>query len=68
VSLFLPLSPEKTTPGDGLRLKEFGEAAASRHGEPGSSGPSWETLVVFSVNFQKLSVQMNMSNVMGNVL
>jgi Fragile site-associated protein C-terminus len=28
---------------------------------------SWETLVVFAVNFTKLNVHMNMGNVMGNV-
>lgn len=28
---------------------------------------SWETLVLFTVNFTKLNVQMNMGNVMGNV-
>lgn len=37
----------------------------------GSSGgtpiSSWETLVLFTVNFTKLNVQMNMGNVMGNV-
>ncbi|XP_069959318.1 bridge-like lipid transfer protein family member 1 isoform X14 [Cherax quadricarinatus] len=29
---------------------------------------SWETLVLFAVNFTRLSVQMNMGNVMGNVV
>ncbi|XP_037958120.1 transmembrane protein KIAA1109 homolog isoform X2 [Teleopsis dalmanni] len=29
---------------------------------------AWETLVLFAVNFTKLSVQMNMGNVMGNVV
>lgn len=29
---------------------------------------SWETLVLFAINFQKLNVQMNMGNVMGNCL
>ncbi|CAG0892323.1 unnamed protein product, partial [Cyprideis torosa] len=52
VSLFLPLEPANV---------------------PGSTGASgdragWETLVVFAVNFTKLNVQMNMSNVMGNVV
>ena len=28
---------------------------------------SWETLVLFAVNFTKLNVHMNMGNVMGNV-
>lgn len=31
------------------------------------SGASWETLVLFAVNFTKLNVHMNMGNVMGNV-
>ena len=29
---------------------------------------SWETLVLFALNFTKLNVQMNMGNVMGNVV
>lgn len=29
---------------------------------------SWETLVLFAVNFTKLNVQMNMGNVMGNIV
>lgn len=33
-----------------------------------TSKPSWETLVLFAVNFTKLRVQMNMGNVMGNVM
>lgn len=28
---------------------------------------SWETLVLFALNFKKLNVHMNMGNVMGNV-
>jgi hypothetical protein len=28
---------------------------------------SWETLVIFGVNFKELNVHMNMGNVMGNV-
>ena len=28
---------------------------------------SWETLVIFAVNFKELNVHMNMGNVMGNV-
>merc|ERR1740128_1160923 len=39
--------------------------------QPDQSGlskmSSWETLVVFAVNFTKLNVHMNMGNVMGNV-
>lgn len=33
-----------------------------------NSRSSWETLVLFAVNFTKLRVQMNMGNVMGNVM
>ncbi|KAL0269606.1 UNVERIFIED_CONTAM: hypothetical protein PYX00_007281 [Menopon gallinae] len=33
-----------------------------------TSRPSWETLVLFAINFTKLRVQMNMGNVMGNVM
>lgn len=33
-----------------------------------SKSGSWETLVLFAVNFTRLNVQMNMGNVMGNVV
>ncbi|XP_017281654.1 transmembrane protein KIAA1109 homolog isoform X9 [Kryptolebias marmoratus] len=32
----------------------------------GQQGSPWETLVVFAINLKQLTVQMNMSNVMGN--
>ncbi|KAM8915679.1 bridge-like lipid transfer protein family member 1 isoform 6-T6 [Spinachia spinachia] len=32
----------------------------------GPQGAPWETLVVFAINLKQLTVQMNMSNVMGN--
>lgn len=32
----------------------------------GQQGTPWETLVVFAINLKQLTVQMNMSNVMGN--
>nr|XP_061781040.1 bridge-like lipid transfer protein family member 1 isoform X3 [Nerophis lumbriciformis] len=32
----------------------------------GQQGAPWETLVVFAINLKQLTVQMNMSNVMGN--
>lgn len=32
----------------------------------GQQGSPWETLVVFAINLKLLTVQMNMSNVMGN--
>ncbi|XP_050686161.1 transmembrane protein KIAA1109 homolog isoform X6 [Eriocheir sinensis] len=52
---------------------------ASNYGKPGEADPaggnqtankigSWETLVLFAVNFTRLGVQMNMGNVMGNVV
>ena len=37
-------------------------------GNKALAAPAWETLVLFAVNFTKLNVQMNMSNVMGNVM
>ncbi|KAK6639579.1 hypothetical protein RUM43_007852 [Polyplax serrata] len=40
----------------------------SQNGTDQTSKPSWETLVLFAVNFTKLRVQMNMGNVMGNVM
>lgn len=46
------------------------DSSASGHPSASGSGtqvPSWETLVLFTVNFTKLNVQMNMGNVMGNV-
>ncbi|CAG0914383.1 unnamed protein product [Notodromas monacha] len=67
VSLFLPLSPEKAT-ADHTRRRESGDGSVHRSANSSSTAPTWETLVLFAVNFQKLSVQMNMSNVMGNVL
>lgn len=36
--------------------------------EAKSSSTSWETLVLFAVNFKRLNVHMNMGNVMGNVM
>ncbi len=32
----------------------------------GQQGAPWETLVVFAINLKQLTVQMNMSHVMGN--
>lgn len=45
----------------------LGESSRDRATDQ-TSAPSWETLVLFAVNFTKLKVQMNMGNVMGNVL
>ncbi|CAL8129526.1 unnamed protein product [Orchesella dallaii] len=63
---------------DSLKRRETGALSSSRTGNCGehvpsaatssrASVPSWETLVLFTVNFTKLNVQMNMGNVMGNV-
>ena len=39
----------------------------SKNGKAGGQqGAPWETLVVFAINLKQLTVQMNMSNVMGN--
>ncbi|XP_077586910.1 bridge-like lipid transfer protein family member 1 isoform X3 [Stigmatopora nigra] len=39
----------------------------NKNGKPaGQQGAPWETLVVFAINLKQLTVQMNMSNVMGN--
>lgn len=55
-SYFFPDSVSKTsTPSFGKNGK-----AAGQQGSP------WETLVVFAINLKQLTVQMNMSNVMGN--
>lgn len=56
---------------DGVGTSNYG-----RPGEPDLGGGSqtanktgsWETLVLFAVNFTRLGVQMNMGNVMGNVM
>ncbi|XP_053700675.1 bridge-like lipid transfer protein family member 1 isoform X3 [Synchiropus splendidus] len=41
--------------------------AFSKNGKAsGQQGAPWETLVVFAINLKQLTVQMNMSNVMGN--
>ncbi|KAK5638052.1 hypothetical protein RI129_012347 [Pyrocoelia pectoralis] len=56
-----------------VRLKEVGRAFSGESGITCTSSPehknmtSWETLVLFAVNFKKLNVHMNMGNVMGNV-
>lgn len=54
-----------------VKLSEVGKQktmfeASSPSGERQYS--SWETLVLFAINFTKLNVQMNMGNVMGNCL
>jgi hypothetical protein len=53
-----------------VKLSEVGKQKtmfeASSPGERQYS--SWETLVLFAINFTKLNVQMNMGNVMGNCM
>lgn len=42
------------------------EDRIKQHKRSGSTG--WQTLVLFTVNFKRLNVHMNMGNVMGNVM
>ncbi|KAF5303327.1 hypothetical protein FQA39_LY10066 [Lamprigera yunnana] len=56
------------------KLKEVGRTISGDSAMTSSPSPSklknttsWETLVLFAVNFKKLNVHMNMGNVMGNV-
>ncbi|KAI4804490.1 hypothetical protein KUCAC02_026116, partial [Chaenocephalus aceratus] len=50
---------DSTAPRRGVNQKLFQQTA-------GPQGAPWETLVVFAINLKQLTVQMNMSNVMGN--
>ncbi|XP_069163725.1 bridge-like lipid transfer protein family member 1 isoform X18 [Procambarus clarkii] len=50
-------SSDKSCEADGAGMTQTANKAGS-----------WETLVLFAVNFTRLSVQMNMGNVMGNVV
>lgn len=45
-----------------------GEADLGGGSQTANKTGSWETLVLFAVNFTRLGVQMNMGNVMGNVV
>ncbi|CAL4109691.1 unnamed protein product, partial [Meganyctiphanes norvegica] len=45
-----------------------GEYTATIQPQQQNKAVSWETLVLFAVNFTRLNVQMNMGNVMGNVV
>lgn len=56
------------------KMKDIGRAFSSESaavvGSPNrelKNKTSWETLVLFALNFKKLNVHMNMGNVMGNV-
>lgn len=48
--------------------KASGYADQGAGNQTASKTGSWETLVLFAVNFTRLGVQMNMGNVMGNVV
>lgn len=66
--LKLSLDGERQT-----KLKDVGKTTSVDSSESPSptdlkSCTSWETLVLFAVNFKKLNVHMNMGNVMGNVM
>lgn len=58
--------PKKSTENK-LHKKSLSLDSNASPTEPNQTS-SWETLVVFAVNFTKLNVQMNMGNVMGNVV
>lgn len=51
--------------GKGTQSKPVGKETPSPEGYQYTS---WETTVLFALNFTKLNVQMNMGNVMGNVV
>lgn len=53
-----------------LNLESKGKfSSPEAHSPPGDHQySSWETLVLFAINFTKLNVQMNMGNVMGNCM
>lgn len=53
--------------GDSSSLGKSSEAEGAGASQMNKTG-SWETLVLFAVNFTRLGVQMNMGNVMGNVV
>ncbi|XP_046668210.1 transmembrane protein KIAA1109 homolog isoform X3 [Homalodisca vitripennis] len=55
------------------RLRSEQNKRGSSSGSPSptetkTSSSTWETLVLFAVNFKRLNVHMNMGNVMGNVM
>ena len=59
------IPPSNRTDGLAPGLTRWAELQPDQSGM--SQISSWETLVVFAVNFTKLNVHMNMGNVMGNV-
>lgn len=69
----LNLESEMTSSSKGgVKPKSGGKFASPEASAPSPTGDhqysSWETLVLFAINFTKLNVQMNMGNVMGNCL
>lgn len=55
---------------DGGGASTYGRSGEADQGgsQTANKTGSWETLVLFAVNFTRLGVQMNMGNVMGNVV
>jgi len=47
---------------------KLGSSSDSPSPSEAKANPTWETLVLFAVNFKRLNVHMNMGNVMGNVM
>lgn len=70
--LRLSLEKDISKPGTtGNKLKDSGKSSSMDSNTSPSDNnqiSSWETLVLFALNFTKLNVQMNMGNVMGNVV
>lgn len=66
----LNLESEMTSKGAKPKSGKFSspEAIAPSPTSGDHQYSSWETLVLFAINFTKLNVQMNMGNVMGNCL
>lgn len=58
--------------GSNISFSESKESKSSQQSSTplhiGRFGSTWETLVLFAVNLSKLSVHMNMGNVMGNTM
>ncbi|XP_053696625.1 bridge-like lipid transfer protein family member 1 [Sabethes cyaneus] len=59
-----------STSSSSTRLKDQKSSSMDSNTSPSDVNQitSWETLVLFAVNFTKLNVQMNMGNVMGNIV
>ncbi|XP_022098164.1 uncharacterized protein KIAA1109-like isoform X2 [Acanthaster planci] len=55
-------------PSDSLRRSGSGSGTSSSAGGTVKAGPTWHTSVRVGVNFTKLDIHMNMSNVMGSTV